>query len=370
MACEKTAKRILLLAESPYFGGITSHILSILDAFQAHAAHPYEFLVAAFPGRRDDTTLLDGCLARGIAVHSLPMAWTYDWRVAGALRRFVHEQGIDLIHTHNYRATLVTALAKHGVPVVNTCHGQVAEPSWRLKAWQAIELRVMRRHRFTIACSEYVRAWLLGKGLPEGQVRTVYNSFSPRQRNEVSPLTRASLGIPDAHTVVLYVGRLVLGKGLMHLLHAMTDFSQMTLVVVGDGPLRNELEAEAEALALDVHWAGRIDNPDPYYELSDAVVLPSAMEAFPMTLIEAAAHAKPGIATKAGGIPEVIGDNETGLLVDYGDEMQLRQALARCADSGLCRSLGQQARKRWESAFTPLRMAEALADVYTDALRG
>lgn len=358
-------KRVLILADAPYVGGITSHILSLCDAFAGR--DDFDIVLATLPGRRDDATLLEGARDRGFACRVIPMACAWDVRVLRHIHRLVREEGIALVHTHNYRATLLCAAAVRGVPVVNTCHGPVVEPSARLRAWQRAELYAMRRHRLTIACAEHVRAWLIDQGLDEARLRTAYNGCAPREARGFS-VSRQTLGIAPGCLVALYVGRLVEGKGLEHLIKALAGLHGATALIAGDGPLRPRLDALARQQGADVRFVGKTSDPAPYYRLADAVVLPSRMEALPMTLIEAAAYGRPAIATRAGGIPEVVAEGETGILVDYGNAAQLREALERCREAALREAMGHCARERWRKTFSLERMAEGLAALYREAL--
>lgn len=367
-------KRVLLLAESPYFGGITSHLLSILDGFERR--RDFEFVLATLPGRREDATLLDWGRSHGVPVDVLPMAWAYDIRVLEALRQFVRDKHIHLIHTHNYRATLIAALARTGVPAINTFHLMVTEPSVRLKTWQWAELHVMRRHPLTIACCDFVREWLVAKGHPARKVRTVHNAFAPPDAVGVGnasyppqvPVDRGELDIPDNRLVVLYVGRLVERKGVHILLEALRGLSNVTAVIVGDGPMRSRLEEYARAVGVDVRFVGRRDDPGRFYPVADVVALPSSVEGLPMGLVEAAAYGKPCVATAVGGTPEVVRDGETGILVPYGDVEALRAALIRFEDATFRAEMGRRAKALWEAHFTPARLAQDLANAYRDVL--
>ncbi|MBI5093404.1 MAG: glycosyltransferase [Candidatus Hydrogenedentes bacterium] len=360
-------KRILLLAESPYFGGITSHLLSILDAFRDSGR--FEFVVATFPARRDDTTLIDAARERGVAVHVLAMASAWDWRVLRSLRRFAAEQRIDLIHTHNYRATLLCALAAPGPRVINTFHGMMVDPSSRLWFWQWAELIAMRRHRLTVACSEFLRDQLASQGLKPDHVRVVYNAYSPPDALTGS-ITRESLSIPNDRLIALFVGRLVSGKGVDTLIDATARQSGWTLVVAGDGPLRADLERQARDAKADVRFVGFTANVAGLYALADVVALPSRMEALPMTLIEAAAFGKPVVATRVGGIPEIVQDDVTGILVDYGDSAALGRALERLGAVEERDRMGAAAKAVWHERFSGERLREALGRVYDEALEG
>ena len=358
--------RILLLADSPYLGGMTSHILSIVDSFRGRSG--FEFVVATFPGQRSDNTLIEVARNRGITVHVFPMSCKFDVRVLGAFRNFISDQHIDLIHAHSYRSTLVPDFASVEVPVITTSHGMAVEPTLSTSFWQWVMLRSMRKQRLNIACSDYVRDWLISKGLDGNRVRTVHNCYSLPQSVEANVELRRELGIPDDDTIVLYMGRLVPGKGVEVLIESLRDLTGLSLVVAGEGPLCEDLQKQSDEAGVSVYFVGRTDSPSLYYKLADVVVLPSQMEALPIVLIEAAAYGKSAIATREGGMPEVVRDGESGILVTYGDISELRNALEKCMDPEIRNRMGQCAKEIWQENFTAERMASDLSQIYREVV--
>lgn len=361
-----SARRILLLADNPYVGGITSYLHSVLTALAQDDR--FELITASFPGRGGDRTLIVKANEAGASVHVIPMAWNFDPRVVKTFRRFLAREEIDLIHAQGYRATLISLFGAGSIPVMTTCHGMAVAPALRTRLWEWARLRAMRRHPLTIACSDFVRGWLLDKGFPEDRVRTIYNCYAPSGKAPGNGATRESLGIEEASLVALYVGRLVAGKGLDTLFRALAGRPGIAPVVVGDGPLREALEKEADALGVKACFVGGTQDPTPFYALADVVVLPSKMEALPMTLIEAAAHGRPAVATRVGGIPEVVRDGKSGILVAPGAVEELGEALARLKEPELRARLGAEAKEVWCDAFTPERMAGELGQAYRDVL--
>lgn len=367
--------RVVLLADSPYFGGITSHLLTV---FHAMAGSPFDVRLATLPGRRADTALIEACRDQGIPLHEFSMDGAFDRSILPQLRRFIAENQIDLVHTHGYRGTLLCRFARLAVPIVNTCHGLSAERSFRLKAWQWAELRAMRRHRLTIACSDQVRGWLDKQHLDPQRIRTIRNAYDPgrvtqrvsgrAQRDPTSVATRRQLGIRDSDLVVLFAGRLCDGKGVDVLIQSLASASGITCLIAGDGAMRSYLELLAKNAEAPVRFLGQISQLAPYYELSDVVVLPSRMEALPMVLIEAAAFGRPCIASRVGGIPEIVEDARSGLLIEYGNPPVLREAIGKLKDSALRDAMGRRAREIWREKFTPQRFARELAAAYSDAL--
>src|SRR5207249_8929404 len=145
--------------------------------------------------------------------------------------------------------------------------------------------------------------------------------FAPRPP---SSALRASLGVPPSAPVALSIGRHVPSKGYRHLVDAAALVERarpgVHWVLVGDGELRSELEARARRLGLEsrVHFTGWRDDIPDVLALSDVFVCPSENEGFGRVLIEAMAMAKAVVATAVGGIPEIVLDGATGILVPSG----------------------------------------------------
>ena len=355
--------QLLQLADNPYLGGVTSHLLQAVPALAQRGITCH---LATLPGHGDEDVLSPAGERLGIPVETLPMAGRFDVRVLRTLRRRVHELGVQLVQVHGYRGVAIARQAALGVPVISTCHGQIVEPAVRTRVWQASALQAMRRHRRTIAASAFVGEWLTGQGLDPARIRVVHNGTTV---GDEAPDWDVPDVIEDAQLRVLYAGRLAPGKGLDGLLDAVAGVPGAALVVVGAGPLRQELEDRSAHLGLAAVFTGLVAGMSPLYRAADVVVLPSTMEALPMTLVEAAAHGKPVVACRVGGIPEVVVDGETGVLVPADSPDALRDALKRLVSRELRKEMGRAAFCRWEDLFTAHLMAERLEAVYRSVVR-
>jgi glycosyltransferase involved in cell wall biosynthesis len=144
-------------------------------------------------------------------------------------------------------------------------------------------------------------------------------------------------------------------------------------VFAGDGPLRSDLERRAHRLGLTdrLRLLGFRSDLSEIYTGFDLVALPSSSEGMPLTVIEAMAAARPVVASNVGGVPEVVVDGVTGLVVPVGDRQALADALAALLqDPARRRAMGLAGRRRYEERFTLERMAEAYAGVYRRVLEG
>ena len=180
-----------------------------------------------------------------------------------------------------------------------------------------------------------------------------------------------------AAVVVGIVGRLVEHKGHRDLLWAVARLREaghaVELVVAGDGPLRRELQALAAdlGLAASVRFTGRFERIGDVMDAIDVLALPSSSEAQPLAISEAMAYGKPVVASDFGGIPDMVEDRASGLLVAPGDREALLQALRRLVtDADLRESMGQRGRTLYLASRSSSTVLEKMTRAYESLLEG
>jgi glycosyltransferase involved in cell wall biosynthesis len=249
------------------------------------------------------------------------------------------------------------------------------------------DARHLRQAEAITALSPLVRArlcrWLR---LDPARVTVIPNGVDVRQCLEAAPqraATRTCLGIGDGATVILAIGDFVTRKGFHHLLNACAHLTQgrgtpslaagaLRVVLVGDGGMASELRARAARcdLADRVTFTGRVPHEQILSLLwaADVVAIPSLEEGVPFVLLEAMACARPIVATPVGGIPSIVADGQTALLVPPGQPTALAQALARLiADRALASQLGSRAQARVRAEFDQELMIDRYEAVARDA---
>ena len=209
----------------------------------------------------------------------------------------------------------------------------------------------LRRAKRIIVPSRYLGAMVEHWGVPESKIKVIYNSTDPNP-----PASDLSLPAWGGKTVVT-ICRLTAWKGVDRLIDVTAAMPDLRLIVVGDGPLREALEAQAHRLGLAdrVIFMGQRPKADVQSVLkqSDLFVLNSTYEGLPHVVLEAMMAGVPVIATRVGGTPEAVIHEETGLLVEPGDHHALQAAVKRlneCPELG--RQLAQQARTRLMAVFS------------------
>jgi len=297
---------------------------------------------------------------------------TAAWR----LSRLVREQRIDVIHAHLPVAGMVArfAGALSHTPVLYTEHN-LNEHYGRLTRWGN---RLTWRMNDACAAVSQPVAESIALTMPAAgrvPVRTILNGIDVDQfldlpgRSE----TRELLGIAADAPVIINVAVFRRQKRLDLWLQAARDITGAVpaaqFVLVGDGPLRAEVESWRREMALDgrVHLPGLQDDVKPFLAAADLFLLTSDFEGLPLAVIEAMAAGLPVVATRAGGVPGLVGEGEEagGALVETGDVAGcVREVVALLVDSGIRAATGVAARARVRRDFSVERMVAEYQDMY------
>jgi len=317
----------------------------------------------------------------GLPVHQLPDAWRVSPGAALRVAALLHRGRFDLLQTHGYKANLLGLLATKLTrrPLVAVLHGLFTGASWRLQRYENLDFRVLRRFDLLVAVSEFERTRVLAHGLPARRLATVHNSIDVRAfaQRARQPADLAELGLPPGASLVAIIGRLDPLKDHVTFLAAAARVAQerpgTRFLVVGDGPLRDELAARARDLgiAASVHFLGYRNDCPALIGRVDLVVLSSVAEPFGYVLVEAMAAARPVVATLAGGAPEIVEDGRTGLLVPPAAPDAMAAAMLRIlSNRDLASEWGEAGRRRAERLFDVRAAAPRLARLYRAVAAG
>ena len=324
-------------------------------------------------------------LERGLDVVVLDEQRLNSFSLLRELTRTLRQFSPHIVHTHRYKETILGGLASRraGKPrLIKTVHG-LREPfhgwrSARMHFYGTLDGWITSRYFDTvIGVSDDIVARSAPHSGQEHVVR-IHNGINlercraSTERSEV----RRGLQIPEGSTVLGLVGRLVRVKGVEILLHAAQRLCAsnpgLRVLIVGDGPEAGSLRALSQALGLDpcVQFTGfRTDVLDLVASM-DALVLSSYSEGVPMVILEAMAMGIPIVATSVGGIPEILTDGDTALLVPSGRADKLADACQRLFETpGLVERLTRAARVRVEAEFSAPIMADRVAQIYTSGLQ-
>ena len=261
----------------------------------------------------------------------------------------------DVLHTHGYRADLLHGgrARRKGVATVSTLHGS-SKMGKLSQMLEHVQVRAMRRFDGVVAVSRPIVDLLSDRGVPRERIHYIRNAWSPPKAPLARSDARCVLGLPDDGTLVIgWVGRLIPVKGadvFLRSLHGLLDAWHVACVV-GDGPERPALEALASDLGIGDHlrWAGAVPEAGRLFSAFDVLVLSSRSEGTPMVLIEAMGQGVPVVATRVGGIPELIDGHDEAWLVPPEAADLLSNALRACfSDPSQAAARAQRARARIE----------------------
>lgn len=290
----------------------------------------------------------------GIPVHCLG-ADARRW--VRTLRSLVRERRIDLVHAHSPVAAVAARVTlPPSVPIVYTEHN--VWPRYRL-ATRWANAATFPRNAYVFAVSQEVASSIRYpaplRWLPVPPVETLVHGLDPTEvgRWAHPDGVRSELGIPDGVPVVTSIANFKAHKGHAHLVRAAQmvrrRVPEARFVLVGAGPLELEVRRRVAALGLEeaVVFAGSRDDAPRIAAASDVFLLASEHEGLPMALLEAMAMGRPAVATRVGGVPEVVRHGTDGLVVPPADPAALADAVTcLLLDPELRRSMGEAARGR------------------------
>lgn len=285
------------------------------------------------------------------------------------LRRFMQSRQIQIVNTHSGRDTQLAGLAAHSLMgkrprVVRTRH--LALPITSRFTYATLPDQV-------VTVSQYVADYLASAGVPPVQLTTVHTGIdlSRYVSDPAGGSLRQELGLPADALLVGTVAILRRKKGHAELLEAIPDIlkacPQAHFVFAGNGPQEDNLKARIAALQLQdrVHLLGLRRDVVNVLQSLDVFVLPTHQEALGTAFIEAAAMGLPAVGTAVDGVPEIVRDGETGLLVPAQHSAPLAEAVTRLlTDTALRQQMGITAKARVGVQFSRQAMANGMVAVY------
>jgi len=364
------------------------------------------YLTAGLTERGYDTTLVAGSLARGedsmsfvadqrgvqvVQIDELgrEISPLRDLVATLRLARLIRRERPQILHTHTAKAGTVGRVAallagsRRPPIIVHTFHGHVLRGYFgplRSYFFRLLERGLAAGTTALVAVSPEVRDDLVALGVAPSERFVVVRlgieldeRVAPEQNGRAE--SRRYLGIPGDRFAVGWIGRMTAVKRTDDVLVAFKrlreDGVDAVLCMVGDGPDRTQLEQRAHELGVirDTLFLGYQEHVAPFYSAFDALVLPSSNEGTPVSAIEALAAGRPVVATRVGGVPDVVRDGKDGFLVETGDTAELANRLAQLArDPELRERMGDAGRARVLPRYAVARLVDDVARPYRSLL--
>jgi glycosyltransferase involved in cell wall biosynthesis len=358
---------------------ITGPAKNLLEFARLARGAGVETTLATFTRGAPTNLFIETARQGGISVETILERGAYDPAVLPTLKSLVDRVRPDIIQTHAVKSHFLARRARlfERARWIAFHHGYTWT-SPRARLYSQLDRWSLRAAQQVLTVSIPFREELAAKGVRRERIEIVHNAIPPDwggSARENSAVLRAQLGISPDNKVILIVGRLSLEKDhltLLEAIHRLDPSLSPRVVIVGDGPERPRIEERIRSLNLSATatLTGQQNSAEPYYGIADVAVLSSRSEGSPNALLEAMAAGVPIVATRVGGIPEMVADKESALLVAPGDASAMTAAISRLLqDSALAQRLVDRSRELIRLNHAPEARTRELIGLYRAVLK-
>lgn len=374
--------KLLAVVEATNVNAVAKNVLEFHRATnelreKSTEAPVVELSLVTFDRRGDSAEFVSAAREIGLEIEVIPERRRFDLSVIRTLRGIVNRRNPDIVVTHQVKSHFLMRLSGlfRAYPWVAFNHGYTSTDRKVQFYNQLDRWSLPHADKIVTVCEAFARE-LETKGIARERICVLHNSIRPQPRvsDEDARKLRQQLDLSSDEAVVLAVGRLSREKGHGDLLAAFKQLCDTNsefharLVIVGDGPERERLEAFASSLGIrhQVIFAGHVINIQPYYAIANVLANASHSEGSPYILLEAMAAGLPIVATAVGGVPEMLKDEESALLVPTRDTKAMATAMARIlGDASLAHTLTANALAEVVTRFSPVNYVERLNSLYS-----
>lgn len=368
--------RVLHLRSSGGFYGAENVIWQLARKHQGQGV--VLSYVASFVDETGDNELLRRCRQDGIPALPVPCRGVIDIKALGYIRQIIRNQDIQVLHTHDYKSTILGLIACTGLNIrkIATNH-----------AWDVIDKKLWLYQRLEglcynsldsiVAVSDSVKFYVEPFLLKKQKLSVIANGIDCQYfaSNDESKHVRKELGISLNDFVLGLVGRFSLQKGHQYMLETLQilvqHYPHLKCIFWGSGELEEDLRQQVISCGLDqsVIFAGVSSDMPAVYGAIDLLVLPSLSEGLPMTMLEAMAADVPVLATSVGDIPKIIEDGKNGFLIEPQNVTMLVEKIQTVINDkvrlGEVASNGQQVVR---AHYSSVKMANEYEEIYEQIL--
>ncbi|GBD34994.1 N-acetyl-alpha-D-glucosaminyl L-malate synthase [bacterium HR36] len=342
--------------------------------------HLYEFIVIELDG---DGPLEDELTRCRIPVKIVGRHSGIDYRAISRLRQLFRAENVVLCHAHQYTPFVYSLLARccgRFVPIIFTEHGRFFPDSRKVRRLFFNRLLLRKQDKITAVGESVARALVVNEGfsperivvIPNGIDSQVFKPADGKRKREI----RKELQLDNKCFVITMVARLDPIKDHSTAIRALErvaiHYPEVRLVLVGDGPLRENVVREIVSRGLVglVLLCGEQKNIVPYYQCADCFLLTSISEGTPLAVLEAMACGLPVVATECGDLEQIVEPGKTGYLAPVGDDAMLAHYLLQLALSPeRRRRMGMAARLACQRKYNWSNTVAKYAEIYDSALR-
>jgi len=332
----------------------------------------FEWVVATFVRNGGMNRFAEESARAGIETFAIPETRVADTQIITQLRHIIRDRNIEMVVSHDYKASLVSWIATRGLgtSLVAIYHGVTSEDA-KVRLYNAIDTLMLKKMLKVIAVSQYTRTHLISRGIREKRIVVVPNAVDATTLSLSAP-PKQPLGSRQLRLVA--AGRFSREKGFDILLDAVARVKDTAppfrLFLYGKGPEETTLRKMIESLALTeiVEFCGFVDDIAPVFRTMDMLVMTSRSEGMPLIILEAWRERLGVVATAVGGIPEMIESGTNGLLIQSSETGAVSEALVSAMNN--MEAIAEYGRRGFEllkSTYNYENQSACLAAVYREA---
>ena len=378
----KAKRKILIVRSGPNNGGGALYLRQVVKGIKEH----FHVTVACSYG----DPLWEPLTLDGVEWIPVPFKSKYDVRSVKYLNHLINKYAFDIVHAAEARAlffimaaTMISSTKSRSIKRVWTSHLPLHYKFRHSPVKLFIVNKIINYLSDSvdriISVSEYLKKYHESRGRDASKIVVIYNgipiSNSPSHDDYSSSFLKSKLGLNEKTKVIAFVGRLDKQKGVEYLIRAASilkaRYSSALFFIIGDGPLRQELQSLAYKLHVNenVRFLGYINDVNEIYPIFDIVAMPSLYEGLGYVAIEAAGAGKPVVASSLDVLSEVILDGETGFLVPPGNSELIAGALEKLLlNEKLAHQMGENGRRYVKEKFSYKTMINKHIAIYNDLL--
>ena len=369
---KKNCEKVLHLRSS---GGLLGAENVILEIANHSERFGYKSIIGVLHDPRDAASeMLNVAQSNGVETHSFVCKSRIDFKAIKEINNIVCTNNIRVLHCHGYKEDVYGILARAGVPLLATNHLWKTN-SLMLRIYKIIDAFLLRYFSMVIGVSDEIVAEMQKKGIKKAL--KVANGVDTRKYHITTKNIELSnnLGLDQDQVIFGMVSSLTSEKNHSCAITAFADLEdkKSQLLIVGDGPLLEELKGQAISMNISerVFFAGRRSNIGEILSVVDVFLLPSLMEGLPMALLEAMACGKAVIVSRVGENANVVENNMSGIIVEPSDVAGLANAMQLMLKrDDLRNEFGQQARKTVKKKYSSDVMTYNYCQLYDQILAG
>lgn len=296
-----------------------------------------------------------------------------DVSVIKKLLRFMRQERIELLQTHDYKSNVLGLILRrfHKMHLVSMLHGWT-DTTGRMPLYIAIDKKCLPWYEKLICVSEDLVDECKKLRIPDRKIQLVHNAIdlATYTRTTSKELAKREIGLEGNDPLIGMVCRLSPEKGIIEAIAMVSRLNaqgkRVQLWVAGDGPFRPDIEREiaSRGLGEQVRLLGQLSDTRMFYQAMDAFLLNSIREGLPNVVLEAMALEVPVVATRVAGVPSLIRPNQTGWLIEPGDEKSLDSSVLESLDPQLGAEKASSARRLIETDFSFDKRMERVAGIY------